>query len=766
MRHIRKFIFPLLVLFCLPAKMLPGVNIDSLLNVLKTAKDTARVNTLINLASAYAQEGDEKALTYIAEISNYAEKEKSDKHKGRACHLRAQYHYSRRELKESIDEYNKAVTFFKMCGDKKELGKALNNLGLAQNEFGQVDRAIESFEEGIKIRTELKDSAGISKMLNNLGMACMEKGEYNKSIEYLQRSISIDLKLGHIRGLGTSYTNLGNTYGTINQRMEALSCYKKALEYFLKIDDKRRIGNSYNNIGTVYQNLKKYDEAEEYHKKALEIRLQIKDEKGLASSYTNLGIVENYKGNYIGALPFLEKALVLKEKFGDKFSTINTLNSLSDANLKLFRVPVAEKHVKRAIQMAIDIKAPGQLKDLYIRAAEVSEAKGDMKSALMYIRRSNDIKDSLFQIESYKKIAEMEARFHNEEKQKENELLRAENQIQEVQNSRKTMVVWIVSIAAVLSLVLGVLAIRGNIQKRKANLDLENKNREVNEKNNEITLQKHIIEEKNKDILDSIQYAKRIQEGILPDVELFKAFLPDSFILFLPKDIVSGDFYWCEPIKANKAKGRELDTTHATPALLFAACDCTGHGVPGAFVTFLGYNALNRCVNEFGLTRPAEILDEMNMLVDETFSRSSVTVNDGMDISLCYLQVSDDGESAVLEYAGANNPLYIIRKGGAAVEVFQPDNQPIGRHITKKSFTNHKIALKKGDLVFLFSDGFADQFGGSKGKKLKYSRFREILLECKDKPMESVGEELKKVFASWKGNLEQVDDICVIGVRV
>jgi tetratricopeptide (TPR) repeat protein len=746
-------------------------NIDSLFTSLNgqpafsgSAKDTVRAKTLVNIASHYAQNADEKALPYIAELKAWAEKYRNGLFTGRVYQLHGQLHYMRHELKLSIENYSKAAALLKMAGDKKEYGKVLNNLGLSLSEAGENERAIQTFKEAVQARRDLNDSAGISKTLNNLGMAYMEAGDYNKSIENLQKSITIDNVLGNTRGIGTSYTNLGNTYSQIDQSDEALKCYKRALECFLKIDDKKRIGNSYNNIGTVYQKIKKYDEAEEYHKKALEIRREINDEKGLASTYTNLGIVENYKGNFTGALPFLEKAMELKEKFGDPYSKISTLNSLAETNLKLLRIAAAEKYIKRALEMGHEINAPGQLKDLYQRASEISEAKGDMKASLDYLRRSIAIKDSLFHNESYKKIAEMEAKFHNEEKQKEIEFLTVENQMQELSEKRKKIIIWIISVAGLISLALVVIAVRGNLQKKKANLDLERKNREVNEKNEEITVQKMIIEEKNKDILDSIQYAKRIQEGILPDVELFKAFLPDSFILFLPKDIVSGDFYWCEPVKGNKAKGIDPEAG-VPPAFLFASCDCTGHGVPGAFVTFLGYNALNRCVNEFGLTKPSEILDQMNLLVEETFSKSNLTVNDGMDISLCMIQPAENGES-ILHYAGANNPLYVIRRDGNEVSVFQPDNQPIGRHITKKSFTNHEVKLAKGDMVFLFSDGYADQFGGEKGKKFKYSRLRDLLLQNKNYPMERMGETLKDIFIEWKGSLEQVDDICVIGVRV
>ncbi|MGQ0829195.1 MAG: GAF domain-containing protein [Bacteroidota bacterium] len=262
----------------------------------------------------------------------------------------------------------------------------------------------------------------------------------------------------------------------------------------------------------------------------------------------------------------------------------------------------------------------------------------------------------------------------------------------------------------------------------------------------EMRTQHEIISEKNKHITDSINYAKRIQDAILPSSDVIKNILPESFILFKPKDIVSGDFYWI-----TEKKGK----------LFFAVVDCTGHGVPGAFVSIIGHNGLYRAINEFGLDKPSEILDKLNDLVEETFRQNNTTqINDGMDIALC----SYDRNLKILEFSGANNPLYYISNG--SLSEIKGDKQPIGAFDNRKKFTNHIVNLKKDDLIYVFSDGYADQFGGTAGKKFKYNQFKGVLLSLQGTAMTEQHAILDNTISTWMNGFEQLDDICVIGMKV
>jgi ligand-binding sensor domain-containing protein/serine phosphatase RsbU (regulator of sigma subunit) len=267
----------------------------------------------------------------------------------------------------------------------------------------------------------------------------------------------------------------------------------------------------------------------------------------------------------------------------------------------------------------------------------------------------------------------------------------------------------------------------------------------VDERTKELKEEKEIVEEKNREILESITYAKRIQSAILPQPKLVKEFLEDSFILYKPKDIVAGDFYWLEVVG---------DT------VLFAAADCTGHGVPGAMVSVVCNNGLNRAVREHKLILPNEILDKTRQLVIEEFEKSDEEVKDGMDISLCAL----DTKTNTLKWSGANNPLWILRKGDLIEH--KADKQPIGKHFDSKPFSLIEVQLEKNDIIYIFTDGYQDQFGGPKEKKFRAAQMKELFLSLTSKTMEEQRKLIDVAFEDWKGELEQVDDVCVIGVRI
>ncbi len=317
-------------------------------------------------------------------------------------------------------------------------------------------------------------------------------------------------------------------------------------------------------------------------------------------------------------------------------------------------------------------------------------------------------------------------------------------------------------------------------QRKYAEL-IEQKNQELEykviERTQELRESTLIIEQKNKDITNSITYARRIQRALLPAQELWTSALSQHFVFYKPKDIVSGDFYWLN-------QSPELDT------LFFAACDCTGHGVPGAMVSVVGVNNLNRCINEFKLTKPSDILNRLNLLFEESFimgSKEKGEINDGMDIALCALNyMSNDGNpdlpKAKLQFSGANNPLWVIRKSMYAEPAYKdliidsgmgydlielkPNKQPIGRFSDRKPFINEELDLYENDYLYLFTDGYADQFGGPGGKKFKHKQLKNFLLSIQEFEPDAQKQLLYDKFTEWRGNEEQVDDICIIGVKI
>ncbi|MCW8897806.1 MAG: YfiR/HmsC family protein [Flavobacteriales bacterium] len=365
-----------------------------------------------------------------------------------------------------------------------------------------------------------------------------------------------------------------------------------------------------------------------------------------------------------------------------------------------------------------------------------------------------------------KKLIQIKSQFAETEKEltekeqlvKDNEAY-IQNQYKIIETKTSTIeeqknIIWLSVIFLIVVSVLGLLAYRSYKLKKKANIL--------------IVQQKVEIEAQHKEIRDSIDYAKRIQQAIIPPIKVVQQHLKDCFVIYQPKDVVSGDFYWLESptlnVIANTVKQSDKNEEEL---IFFAACDCTGHGVPGAMVSVICNNALKRSVNEFKLTTPGEILDRTREIVVQEFEKSEDEVKDGMDIALCSLQLSES--SATLQYAGANNSLYIISKnttGENELIEIKPNKQSIGKVDNPTPFTTHNISLKKGDTIYVFTDGYADQFGGEKGKKMMYKPFKNLLLAIQDKSMSEQKIILEQHFKEWKGGLEQVDDVCIIGVRI
>lgn len=393
---------------------------------------------------------------------------------------------------------------------------------------------------------------------------------------------------------------------------------------------------------------------------------------------------------------------------------------------------------EKAITILNEIGAKKEIKDLHALLAEAHELDQNYEQSLYHLKSFLELEQDQASLESAANIANLEAEL---EKQKSDAALDQEKlktKEREAEIEKRNQLVYGLTIIIVLSIIAIIVAIRSYLNKKKAAFTIQKQKEAVDK----AYIQ---LEEKNTEILDSITYAKRIQTAILPPQKIVKEYLQDSFILYKPKDIVAGDFYWME---------------HVNNKVLFAACDCTGHGVPGALVSVVCNNGLNRSVREYGITEPGKILDKTREIVIKEFEKSEEEVRDGMDIALCSL------EGNILEFAGAHNPIWIIRKGSEEVEEIKADSQPIGKFEHSQPYTTHKIELEEGDAFYIFSDGYADQFGGEKGKKFKTANFKRLLLSIQEKAMDEQKKIIDQTFEQWRGDIEQIDDVCIIGVRV
>jgi len=402
-----------------------------------------------------------------------------------------------------------------------------------------------------------------------------------------------------------------------------------------------------------------------------------------------------------------------------------------------------------SFEIAQKLEYPVDIRNASKTLAVIYKSENNYKEALYY---QNWLIRMMVQIDNYEN-AEMAFKksmqyAHQKEALHDSLEFQKERELQQSKIREKETQAYALYGGIGLMLIVLVVGIRSYQRKRRDNILINEQKAEVETQKKEIENQHLILEKSHTDISDSIRYARQIQQAILPTRETLNNYLKNGFVLYKPKDVVSGDFYWAVKVG---------------DSIIFAAADCTGHGVPGAMVSVVCHNALNRAVREFHLLEPATILNKTREFVIEAFADNDLEVKDGMDISLC----TWDKNKNELQWAGANNSLYIIRKDNPTeLEIIQADKQPVGLFHMPEPFNNNIIKMNEGDIFYLFTDGFQDQFGGEHGKKYKTGPFRKLLLSLVDEDIELQGELLDKEFNRWQGEYKQIDDVCIIGVRV
>jgi tetratricopeptide (TPR) repeat protein len=649
---------------------------------------------------------------------------------------------------KALENHFASLKIRKEIGDKNGIATSCNNIGIIYDMKGNYDKALENHFASLKIRKEIGDKNGIALTYNNIGAIYDMKGNYDKALENHFASLKITQEIGDKNGIALSYNNIGIIYKKLGNYDKALENHFASLKITQKIGDKKGIANCYNNIGINYREKGNYDKALEFYFTSLKIRKEIEDKYGIAISYNNIGAIYGEKGNYEKALENYLASLKIRQEIGDKKGIATSYNNIGINYLKQHKIKEAKDQHLLTLAIAKQIGAKDDIRLAYLCLAQCDSASRNWKGAYEYHKLYKEFNDSIFNEESEKKTSQMSALYESEKKDGEIKLLNKDREKQAAvsaeESKRQRTILFSVIGGLLLVVVFSVFMFnRWRITKQQKNI--------IEEQKIVVEHQKEIVEEKNKEITDSITYALRIQTAILPPQKIVKQYLDDSFILYKPKDIVAGDFYWMET--ALSSEGGEL--------ILFAACDCTGHGVPGAMVSVVCHNALNRAVREFGLREPAAILDKTAEIVIENFSKSEEEIKDGMDISLC----AYNSKTKTMQWAGANNPLWLLRNG-ELIET-KADKQPIGMNEDSKPFTNHTFNLNTTDTIYLFTDGFADQFGGETGqKKLTRKRFKDLILTIQSKTLQEQGIALDKFITEYRKEIEQIDDILVMGVKV
>ena len=662
---------------------------------------------------------------------------------------------------KALKAFQQSITIERDLGNKVGVARTLNNIGLVYSDIADIKNALDYYEQSLEVYLEINDRGGEAMVNNNIGIIYHEIGDVEKALEYYFRELKIEEEIGNLGGISSSLNNLAIIYSEQGDTVKPLEYFERALDLRIEIGNQQGIASSQNNIGLLHFQNKRFDEALEYFNSSVLIYKQIANKVDLADTYNNIANLHQEKKEYQQALDYSFKSLALYEEVTYQMGIAKVLSTIGNIYFKNNKSLKALEFSEKALKIAQKIGYPLEIKNAAHTLTNIYELENRGVEALAMHRLYVSMRDSLQNEETRNNIVKQQTKYRYEKQKtiddaENDKLIAIEKEAQEKQQ----VILYAVFSGLILVVVFLIFVFnRLKITKRQRN--------EINIQKEEIAFQHEQLAVTHKEITDSITYAKRLQSAILPSIEDIANYIPENFIFFKPKDVVSGDFYWFE----------KIDNT-----IFLAAADCTGHGVPGAMVSVVCSNALNRSVKEFNLKSPAAILEKTRELVVERFSLSGDNVKDGMDISLCAFN------GTKMTFSGANNPVWIIKKidkitdeqklskGNMLKEdigliEIKGDRKPIGKYRDMSTFSEHEIELEKGDLVYLFTDGFSDQFGGESlvekvgGKKFKYKPFKNFLLSLNQFELLDQKEHVSKTFDLWKGDFEQVDDVCIIGVK-
>jgi serine phosphatase RsbU (regulator of sigma subunit)/tetratricopeptide (TPR) repeat protein len=758
-----------------------STNIDSLLKVAKKSTYSKKPLLYLEIAQAYLQlKNYEESINYLNRIIKLNEGNENNEVTMKAYYSLGDNYIWKAEFEKGFQFLNKSLSIAEKIDDKYypldiyllfaygyrdmmnydesiiytdkaiELAaghenKTMSDIyyvrGCNYSRKGNVDKALGDFTLALNIAKSIKYKSGQTRILNDLAVTYKIKGNYLKAIEYFQENLKTQESQGDSAGMAMTLGNIGNVYYFYNLMSKAIEYYEKSIVIYENLKNESKVGNLLYNIGTVYEKLNDNNKALEYLKKSFTFFKRLNFKSGIAQVQSEMGTLYARGGNFEMALKVQEEALAIYKEIGENINTAYTLRDMAETYNKANIYNTALAYYKQSLELEKQTGMKKEMLDNYKDIAGVYSKMNDFKSAYLNIQLYSNLKDSILSEENLKIIKELEAKYENDKKENEIKLQKSEISKKDIEAKRRNFVNKSLAVFVVFILAFAFLLYWQFNEKRKANILLA-------EQNDEIKKQRDQIYQQKKEITDSIHYASRIQQAVLPSTRLIEDLGLQYFILYKPRDIVSGDFYWINQ-KENK--------------ILIAAADCTGHGVPGAFMSMLGMALLNEIVVTGEFQSPGEILDKLRVLIIKSLHQSGKLeeAKDGMDISLCMI----DKEKDILQYAGAFNPLYLIRKG--ELQEANADHMPVGFHDKLDvPFSNTEIKLQKDDTLYIFSDGYVDQFGGESGKKFMAKKFKQLLLGMQNLSMDQQKEHLDKTIIDWRGELDQVDDIMVIGLRV
>ncbi len=587
---------------------------------------------------------------------------------------------------------------------------------------------IEYALEGLKVAKKLKYDLGTIMLYNTLGATYNDMGEYDEALAAHMEGLEYCKKYGDPRRTGTALMNMSLVYSSMGDTVSARNALERSVAEYESINYERGLSAVYVNLGSLYMRTNYFDKAKDCFRKSQELADKMDVALIEAHSWSALGVCYAHEGDHDSADYCMARSHAIADTMNDPYTMAQVMSN--NAAMYTFRDDYAgaERCWRVSLNNFSKIGVREEVVDIYHDLSEMFLHTGEIDSSLMYWKKYMLLRDSLVNESVLDHQRNLEAKYESEQRKQEIELETKKG------DTRQWFLLAIV-VAFVVLVFLVVMLFRRNQFRKKLNAETTNQNA--------------LIEEKNRNITDSISYASRIQEAVIPAVSQLKRNFKDAFVLSKPKDIVSGDFWWC---------------SESHDGFFLAGSDSTGHGVPGGFMSMLGSVFLFEIVTEGKISSPAEILNQLRDKVISALKRSgsvNSSLKDGMDMVMC--NFSSDRKK--LQFACAMNPLWVIR-GNSIIE-YRADKFPVGEYLDEvKPFTLMEHSCEPGDMIYIFSDGYADQFGGPDGKKLKYKQLRDILCSIADLPCDEQEKVLNDRFTTWKGPHEQVDDVLVIGIRI
>jgi serine phosphatase RsbU (regulator of sigma subunit) len=659
-----------------------------LINLKQETNEKKRVEILIELGNELLGTESSKSPEYFSEALNISRRSGYKKFEIQANKGFADYY-------RITDQYNDSRQYYQIClrsiseiNDKLLQSHIYEGFANYYKRVAIYDTAIIYMQKAIALAEELKNYGSLGNIFCNTGSIYIEIEEFDQAKEYYLKAKKSAEQINNKRIYGTALIGLGIVYGSKEDLNNAILNFEKAYSIFEELKDTRLMGTCLSNLSFAYILKKDFKKAIEIGNKTISYFEKTNGRKDLADSYISLSGILNESGDTRSAIDYALKGLKIAE----------------------------------------EIKNPESMKYAYSKLAVYYSVMDDYRSAFDYQKKAMKLQSEIYTEQKSKQLQEIEAVYQVKAKQKEiefqDEKIRSKDTIIEQQQKINRYTIIGLSLISVLAF----FALLNYIQKRKANIVLLEKNR--------------IIEVKQKEILDSIHYAKRIQTTLLAHSDFINEHLPSNFILFKPKDIVSGDFYWA---------------TKKDHLFFLTVCDSTGHGVPGAFMSLLNIGFLSEAINEKGITDPGEIFNFVRNRLINSISKEGQ--KDGFDGILICLNKN----TGVITYASANNAPILIRN--KEIHSLNYNKMPVGIGIKSEKFETYTLDINKEETLYLYTDGYADQFGGPKGKKFMYKKLNHLLLEISDKSLPEQKQLLEETFEEWRGNLEQVDDVAIIGIR-